>query len=398
MADVDFYSLPFDQQVEIFDATPLLEAPHGVVPNYEHPHARNEITIAVTVIGLAFTTVIYTLRMYSRLVIIKNMRKEDYVGMAGFVTYVALCGVLGALVHTGGFLAHQWELLGARSIEIAKLIQAQTTLYNFCMMFTKVAILLEWSHLFVPYPDRNVFWWTCHVLIWVNIALYSSVTVVQHTKCLPYNKNWYSFVPGHCLNTKIVDTFVPTFNFFIDLIILIFPQKTIWKLQVSRERRLAISAIFSSGILSIAFAGARVSVSIRTLTEPDFLWLGSQSVLFGLAEMTFAFWVFCVPAIPKSIHASRITALPRYLWSKMRSTASLAKKSSKESENSWPVSDDGSEGHMNSSRGPQKKQSKSSIFQQRRTEPSAANRILRTTDLLASVGSTHENVNELGDR
>ncbi|KAH8161813.1 hypothetical protein CIB48_g6432 [Xylaria polymorpha] len=337
MADVDFNSLPFDQQVEIFDATPLLEAPRGAIPNYEHPHARNDVTIAVTV-----------------------------------------------------------------------LIQVQTTLYNISMMFTKVAILLEWSHLFVPYPDRNTFWWTCHVLIWINIALYSSVTVVQHTKCLPYIKNWYSFVPGHCLNTKIVDTFVPTFNFFIDLIILAFPQKTIWKLQVSHERRLAISAIFSSGILSIAFAGARVSVSIRTLTEPDFLWLGSQSVLFGLAEMTFAFWVFCIPAIPKSIHASQIRALPRYLWSKMRSTTTLAKKPSKDSESSWPISYDTpppengrkvvseNSGQISNKQSPQKKQSKSSILQQSRTKPSAANRILRTTDILASVDSTHENVNESG--
>lgn len=109
MADVDFNSLPFDQQVEIFDATPLLEAPRGAIPNYEHPHARNDVTIAVTVVGLAFTTIIYTLRMYSRLFIIKRMRKEDCmypwihllltsswpfnqdVGMAGFVGQPSSC-------------------------------------------------------------------------------------------------------------------------------------------------------------------------------------------------------------------------------------------------------------------------------------------------------------------
>ncbi|KAF2972754.1 hypothetical protein GQX73_g787 [Xylaria multiplex] len=321
MADVDFNSLPFDQQVEIFDATPLLEAPPGVIPDYEHPYARNDVTIAVTVVGLAFTTVIYTLRMYSRMFVIKRFRIEDYVGMGGFATYVALCGVLGALVHTGGFLAHQWEVLGARSIEIAKLVQVQTTLYNISMMFTKVSILSE----------------------------------------------------------------------------------------VSRDRRLAISAIFSSGILSIAFAGARVSVSIRTLTQPDFLWLGSQSILFGLAEMTFAFWVFCIPAIPKSVHGSQIAALPRYLWSKVRSTATLAKKPSQDSGSSWPISDKTplpenankvigeNSRQINNSRNPEKKRSKSSVSQQRRTEPSAANRILRTTDLLASVDSTHENANESGN-
>ncbi|KAI1120118.1 hypothetical protein F5Y10DRAFT_273398 [Nemania abortiva] len=395
MANDDFYSLPFNEQVEIFNKLPSMAAPDGIVPNYDHPRARNDVTITVIVVGLAFTVILFIMRMYSRLFIVKKLRLEDYVGIAGFVTYVTLCGILGALVHTGGFLAHQWDVLSGRTIEISK-----------------------WSHLFVPYPTRNAFFWTCHVLIWANIGLYSSVTVVQHTKCLPYIKNWYSFVPGHCINTKIVDTFVPTFNFFIDLAILIFPQKTIWKLHVPRDRRLAISAIFSSGILermfrAVAFAGARVSVSIRTLTDPDFLWLGSQSVLFGLAEMTFAFWVFCIPAAPKSLHGSHITHLPKYIWSKVRSTAALVKKPSQDFEsNSWPAAEKptlpqnaceavGDMGDQVKRQDLQNTQPDSSIPHQHQQKGDLGRRIgngvLRTMDLMTSVSSVDEDANNSGD-
>ncbi|GAW26145.1 putative proteinrelated to integral membrane protein PTH11 [Rosellinia necatrix] len=276
------------------------------------------------------------------------------------------------------------------------------------MLFTKVAILLEWSHLFVPYPVRNKFFWTCHVLIWANIGLYASVTVVQHTKCLPYIKNWYSFVPGHCINSKIVDTFVPAFNFFIDLVIFIFPQKTIWKLQAPGYRRLAISAIFSSGILTVAFAGARVSVSIHTLTNLDFLWLGSQSVLFGLAEMTFAFWVFCIPAVPKSVHASHIANLPRYIWAKVRSTATLVKKPSHDSgfnsdksplpHNSYEVGV-GNADQINSHA--LRNMQPESFPQQQRQKPKSGGMpepgVLRTTDLMASVNSVDEGTDGSGD-
>ncbi|KAI1809750.1 hypothetical protein GGS20DRAFT_590285 [Poronia punctata] len=331
MDDPKFQSLPFDQQVAIYNALPGGVPPMGVVPDYDHPDARNDVTITVLTVGLFVTTLLYSIRLYSRIFIVKKLRLEDYVGAAAYATYVAYIAVVSLEVRTGGFLAHQWDVRLGRLVELLKLSQAQTTLYNLNIMFAKVAILLEWTHLFVPYPDRNAFFYICHVLIWINVALYSSVTVVQHAQCSPYIKLWYTFIPGHCVETRIVDTFVPTFNFAIDLSILILPQRTIWKLQLPHKQKVAVSAIFSSGILATAFAGARVSVSIRTLTDPDFLWLGSQSVLFGLAEMTFAFMVFCFPAVPKSIHESRIGGLPRYVWSKVRSTATLPRKLSRDS-------------------------------------------------------------------
>ncbi|KAI0098012.1 hypothetical protein GGR51DRAFT_577680 [Nemania sp. FL0031] len=131
-----------------------------------------------------------------------------------------------------------------------------------------------------------------------------------------------------------------------------------------------------------------------------------ESVLFGLAEITFAFWVVCILAIRKLVHGWQITALPRYLWSKIHSTATLAKKPSQDSGGSRPISDktpipenankliSENEGQINNIHGLEKKQSKSSIPRKRRTKPSAANRILRTTDLLASVDATNEIANE----
>ncbi|KAI1267563.1 hypothetical protein F5Y18DRAFT_443315 [Xylariaceae sp. FL1019] len=331
MDDPDFQSLTFEQQVAIYDATPALAPPPGVVPDYDHPDARNDVTITVLVVSLFLTTLLYSIRLYSRIFIVKKLRLEDYVGALAFVAYVGLIAVVSLEVRTGGFLAHQWDVRLGRLVELLKLAQAQTTLYNLSIGFSKVAILLEWTHLFVPYPDRNTFFWICHVLIWVNVGLYTAVTIVQHAQCKPYIKIWYTFVEGHCADTRIVDTFVPAFNFAIDLTILIFPQRTIWKLQLPRKRKVAVSAIFSSGILATAFAGARVSVSVRALTDQDFLWLGSQSVLFGLAEMTFAFMVFCFPAVPKSIHESHVSDFPRYVWSRVRSTTTLSRKPSKES-------------------------------------------------------------------
>lgn len=66
MDDPTFLALPFDQQVEIFNNQPALPPPDGVVPNYEHPGTRNDISITVVSIGLVLTTVLFAMRIFTR--------------------------------------------------------------------------------------------------------------------------------------------------------------------------------------------------------------------------------------------------------------------------------------------------------------------------------------------
>ncbi|KAH9904349.1 hypothetical protein F4778DRAFT_789932 [Xylariomycetidae sp. FL2044] len=339
MLGPDFATLPFDQQVELYNTLPALAAPEGVIPSYDHPRLRNDVTIPVLVISLTLTTVLFALRLYSRLFVVKKFRLEDYIGLAGYMTYIASCVVISVGVHKKGFLAHQWDLLMERFVEVLKFVQAESTAYNLTMMLSKVAILLEWSHVFVPHPMRNAFYWTCHALIWASICFYCSITVVQHLQCIPYIKIWYAFVPGHCIEAGIIYTFAPAFNLLIDLVILVFPQRTIWRLNMGLKRRVAVSVLFSSGILAIVFGAARVVVATRAIYDDDFLWLGSQSALFCIAEMTFSYVIFCLPAVPSSVHENTITTLPNRIWSKVISLKSRTERQSRDSRNFWPISD-----------------------------------------------------------
>ena len=54
--------------------------------------------------------------------------------------------------------------------------------------------------------------------------------------------------------------------------------------------------------------------------------------------MTFAFVVFCVPALPKTLQGSHFPNIPKYIWSKLRSTGHLSKRPSHDSD-SWPKTD-----------------------------------------------------------
>lgn len=132
-------------------------------------------------------------------------------------------------------------------VNFEQLAQVQMTFYNITMMFSKIAILLEWIRVFVP-NVRNAFFWTCHFLIWCNVFLYVAVTIVTHLSCIPYQKIFYAWVPGHCIERLKVDICVPALNLVIDLTILIIPQRTIWTLNLPRKQKYAVSLIFSSGL------------------------------------------------------------------------------------------------------------------------------------------------------
>ncbi len=77
MDDPAFLALPFDQQVNIFNSQPALAAPDGVVPDYAHPRARNDVSVTVVVIGLTMTTVLFFLRIYARQFRVKKIGIAD---------------------------------------------------------------------------------------------------------------------------------------------------------------------------------------------------------------------------------------------------------------------------------------------------------------------------------
>lgn len=117
------------------------------------------------------------------------------------------------------------------------------------MLLMKWAILWEWIRIFVPLPRRNAFYWTCQVMIAINIIFYVVAIVITAVACTPYRRNWDKTVPGTCLDMKIITLSVVAINFAIDISILALPQKVIWGLQMSTRRRIGVSIVFAIGLM-----------------------------------------------------------------------------------------------------------------------------------------------------
>lgn len=122
-------------------------------------------------------------------------------------------------------------------------------LYCATVMTIKTAIIAEWLYIFVPSHTRNYVFWACHVLLWLNILFYVAMMILPNAACKPHNKIWDPVLPGKCVNTSFSSTLVASVNFTTDIILIILPQKVIWGLQMSIQRRIGVSLIFLVGVL-----------------------------------------------------------------------------------------------------------------------------------------------------
>lgn len=101
-------------------------------------------------------------------------------------------------------------------------------------MLVRQAILLQWIAIFVPKGTRNSLFWTCHIVFWINTLFYIATGITNIVGAATGE--------GFALASAAM-------NVIIDLIILFLPQRVIWNLKMSFQKKLGVSVVFSLGVL-----------------------------------------------------------------------------------------------------------------------------------------------------
>lgn len=198
------------------------------------------------------------------------------------------------------------------------------------MMFVKPAVLLQWKRIFIPTGTRNGFFWAIHGLIVLNTLLYIAGLFASAFGCEPIRGFWDAAIfPRKCISHKALQITATSFNAAIDIAIFILPQRTIWRLQMSRGRKVGLALMFSVGLLSCTAALGHVhSVPFVDFSYPspgDSTYTTSPLFIWCLAELTGVYLVYLMPSIPRAIGES---ALFRRLVSTLKSwTRQVSEKS-----------------------------------------------------------------------
>ncbi len=96
--------------------------------------------------------------------------------------------------------------------------------------------------------NRYFRWAVYSVLgIWTAYAITNTLIIIF--QCTPVYKAWDLEVNGYCLDLVKLGVSSGYINIFTDLLILILPIPMVWSLQLSSGVRLAVVAIFATGVL-----------------------------------------------------------------------------------------------------------------------------------------------------
>lgn len=117
------------------------------------------------------------------------------------------------------------------------------------MFFAKLSILLLYIRLFFPKGfDRSLFWWVIQAVIWLNLLYTVGLILAIALQCVPYHKPYGS----SCENQYMVLISASIINIISDLLVLVIPMASLWRLNMSRKRKWAVWALFAFGsVLSL---------------------------------------------------------------------------------------------------------------------------------------------------
>lgn len=118
-------------------------------------------------------------------------------------------------------------------------------------------------HIFSPSRIKPFFKWSSSVLIVANILLYISGIILSAITCNSHESIWHPWVRGRCVDRRSLGLATAFFNLFLDIAILILPQRIIWSMKMRSSRRLGVSMIFSVGLLTVACAVGRLVATFQ---------------------------------------------------------------------------------------------------------------------------------------
>jgi hypothetical protein len=296
----NFLSLPPSAREAILNA-PALEAPGDLKSNFDNPPNNDRGAIVLLTVCTSLVVILGVLRLYSRVFVIKSMKVEDYLGLLAFGPYAGCIWVLVRYIQLGGVMVHQWDIPRKYLFELLKVLLVLRITYGLEMILVKTAILIEWTRIFVPRGTRNTYYWSSVAIIVLNLLVYTLGIILSVVSCIPTHKIWQPWVEGRCFNRKALDNTTAWTNLIVDLFILILPQRTIWKLQMNRSRKIGISIIFSIGLTIVACATGRIHSNMTLDYNGDTSYDACINTIWAFAEMTGVLVVFCAPAVPKAL-------------------------------------------------------------------------------------------------
>ncbi|KAL4886048.1 hypothetical protein BJY04DRAFT_213587 [Aspergillus karnatakaensis] len=296
------------EEREAFLKLPASIPPPGEVSNLVDPPNLVVAGYVVVLMALCWTCLFFAIRVYTKVFVIRSLRMSDYAMAIGWGLFMGYFAPAWLVIHVAPGI-DQWNMSFGDLRSMLWYYHVGSILAGLIILFIKISILLQFLEIFSQ--SRDFFFWSCHAVIWMNIVYYTINTFLDIFGCDPINKAWdFLITEGTCVvQTDVQNLSASVINCASDLVILVLPQTKIWRLQMSRRKKLAVSMAFLVGVMACTAAIVKLAYSVLIYkTTNNASYFAFLMALSSLAEISCGIIAGCLPCTPRFVR--RIAALP----------------------------------------------------------------------------------------
>ncbi|KAL2835487.1 hypothetical protein BJY01DRAFT_252611 [Aspergillus pseudoustus] len=253
--------------------------------------AQNNGTVAAV---MAIATVFVCLRFWARTANKNVLAYDDWsllVSLA-FAYGTGICCILGGRYGIG---KHIWVVEPDDVITSMRIIFAYVILYATTVPMVKLSVLLLYRRIF-----RLT--WALYFCAFLSIGYMIAVTAGISLACVPTSYFWTQWVDplngGHCrINLYLFYLWNGVANLFTDVIILCLPMPIVWRLQMPRSQKWAISGIFLLGGFVCVATIVRIYTITKMKSSVDITWVIGDAMIWSNVEPCIGIVSACLPTL-----------------------------------------------------------------------------------------------------
>ncbi|KAI1125603.1 hypothetical protein F5Y10DRAFT_279366 [Nemania abortiva] len=247
------------------------------------------------IIDLLFTVIAFIflgLRFWSARLARRKLYPDDYAAIAAMVSKSAMTasqfwGTFNGLGH------HIIDLSVSELTVQAKILLISEFTYLGGTAFVKLSMLCLYYRIYTTPVFRR---W-CYVVIAADIIYIIGFIPLFLTNCIPISQYWDPKPTGWCRDTLIGDHATVFVNLVLDLAVLALPLPVLWRLRMSIRDKLTVTAMFSLGVVTIAFVIWRLVVIQQTRASPDWVDTLCQVGVIAALEVYLGIIAVCIPTL-----------------------------------------------------------------------------------------------------
>ncbi|TQN64173.1 Satratoxin biosynthesis SC1 cluster protein 4 [Colletotrichum shisoi] len=181
-------------------------------------------------------------------------------------------------------------------IPVTKYLVVAEIFYAWNLGWTKLSLMLMYYRIFhIPFFKKMTWFVAAFVFAWVICITFLFIFI-----CVPVEKLWYPDVPGRCINQVATWIANAASTISTDLLILLLPLPQVWKLQLQKAEKIALTFAFGLGFFVVFTSAYRTSV-LFTYSSADPTYTLAPTVGWTAIEMSAGIVSACLPTMRPAI-------------------------------------------------------------------------------------------------